>query len=109
MRISSPGAVAMPASVLALLGLGLYLRSLRTVSAFALGSATLICGLLLFYSGTPDALPLLFLFLIFTRVAPVVAIAEVKHILKVAGSQFVGKNATTHDGHSTVQVNKEEN
>ncbi|MCB9329744.1 MAG: polysulfide reductase NrfD [Lewinellaceae bacterium] len=50
-----------------------------------------------------------FLFLIFTRVAPVVAIAEVKHILKVAGSQFVGKNATTHDGHSTVQVNKEEN
>ncbi|MCB0530907.1 MAG: polysulfide reductase NrfD [Saprospiraceae bacterium] len=50
-----------------------------------------------------------FLFLIFTRVAPVVAIAEVKHILKVAGSQFIGKNAATHDGHSTIKVNKEEN
>ena len=50
-----------------------------------------------------------FLFLIFTRVAPVVAIAEVKHILKVAGSQFIGKNATAHDGHSTIQIKKEDN
>ncbi|MBK8967518.1 MAG: NrfD/PsrC family molybdoenzyme membrane anchor subunit [Saprospiraceae bacterium] len=50
-----------------------------------------------------------FLFLIFTRVAPVVAIAEVKHILKVAGSQFIGKNASSHGGHSSVQIKKEEN
>ncbi len=34
------------------------------------------------------------LFLIFVRVAPVVAIAEVKHILKSAGDQYVGENAT---------------
>jgi len=33
-------------------------------------------------------------YLIFCRVAPVVAIAEVKAILKVAGSQYIGKNAT---------------
>jgi molybdopterin-containing oxidoreductase family membrane subunit len=32
-------------------------------------------------------------YLIFTRVAPVVAIAEVKSILKVAGDQYIGKNA----------------
>jgi molybdopterin-containing oxidoreductase family membrane subunit len=34
------------------------------------------------------------LYLIFVRVAPVVAIAEVKHILKVAGDQYIGDNAT---------------
>lgn len=32
-------------------------------------------------------------FLIFTRVAPVVAVAEVKHILKTGGDQYVGENA----------------
>jgi len=36
------------------------------------------------------------LFLIFSRVAPVVAIAEVKSILKVAGDQYIGKNAKPH-------------
>ena len=36
------------------------------------------------------------LYLIFVRVAPVVAIAEVKHILKSAGDQYVGKNAKPH-------------
>ncbi|NOT36103.1 MAG: polysulfide reductase NrfD [Saprospiraceae bacterium] len=34
------------------------------------------------------------LYMIFTRVAPVVAIAEVKHILKVGGDQYIGENAT---------------
>ncbi len=34
-----------------------------------------------------------FLFMIFTRVAPVVAIAEVKAILKVAGDQYIGPKA----------------
>ncbi|MEL6273767.1 MAG: hydrogenase, partial [Bacteroidota bacterium] len=33
------------------------------------------------------------LFLIFTRVAPVVAIAEVKSILKTSGDQYVGEHA----------------
>jgi Ni/Fe-hydrogenase subunit HybB-like protein len=33
------------------------------------------------------------LYLIFVRVAPVVAIAEVKSILKVAGDQYIGENA----------------
>lgn len=32
------------------------------------------------------------LYMIFTRVAPVVAIAEVKHILKVGGDQYIGEN-----------------
>ncbi len=44
-------------------------------------------------------------YLIFCRVAPVVAIAEVKAILKVAGDQYIGKNATVHqhvsDPHSS--------
>ncbi len=40
------------------------------------------------------------LYLGFTRVAPVVAIAEIKHILKTAGDQFMGKNAKSHD-HNT--------
>jgi Ni/Fe-hydrogenase subunit HybB-like protein len=33
------------------------------------------------------------LYLIFTRVAPVVAIAEIKHILKTSGNQYTGKHA----------------
>ncbi|HMQ89220.1 MAG: polysulfide reductase NrfD [Lewinellaceae bacterium] len=37
-------------------------------------------------------------YLIFARVAPVVAVAEIKAILKTAGDQFVGKNAT-HSHH----------
>jgi len=39
------------------------------------------------------------LFLIFTRVAPVVAIAEVKSILKTAGDQYTGPNAIHGHGH----------
>ncbi len=50
-----------------------------------------------------------FLYLIFTRVAPVVAIAEVKHILKVAGDQYIGKKAKPASGHSSASVKKEEN
>ena len=42
------------------------------------------------------------LYLIFVRVAPVVAIAEVKAILKTAGDQYVGKNAK-HAHQSTVE------
>ncbi|HNE48605.1 MAG TPA: polysulfide reductase NrfD, partial [Saprospiraceae bacterium] len=38
-------------------------------------------------------------FLIFTRVAPVVAIAEIKSILKVAGDQYIGPKAKKHDNH----------
>jgi molybdopterin-containing oxidoreductase family membrane subunit len=38
------------------------------------------------------------LYLLFTRVAPVVAIAEVKSILKSAGDQYTGPNAL-HSGH----------
>ncbi len=34
-------------------------------------------------------------YLIFVRVAPVVAIAEIKHILKGAGDQYAKPNATT--------------
>ncbi len=33
------------------------------------------------------------MFLIFARVAPVVAVAEVKHVLKTGGDQYVGENA----------------
>lgn len=40
------------------------------------------------------------LFLIFTRVAPVIAVAEVKAILKTAGDQYIGPNAKArHHGH----------
>ena len=35
-------------------------------------------------------------FLLFTRIAPVVAIAEVKSILKSAGDQYIGPNAKPH-------------
>ncbi len=46
-------------------------------------------------------------FMIFTRVAPVVAIAEIKSILKNAGDQYVGmKNALKHDHkHESVKTN----
>lgn len=37
------------------------------------------------------------LFLIFTRLAPVVAIAEVKSILKTSGDQYAGENAREHN------------
>lgn len=40
------------------------------------------------------------LYLLFTRVAPVVAIAEVKSILKSAGDQYTGPNAHAHHDHS---------
>jgi Ni/Fe-hydrogenase subunit HybB-like protein len=45
------------------------------------------------------------LYMIFTRVAPVVAIAEVKHILKLGGDQYIGENKThashhAHESHS---------
>ncbi len=40
------------------------------------------------------------LYLLFTRVAPVVAIAEIKSILKTGGNQYVGPNATHHHNHS---------
>ncbi|MEY4927173.1 MAG: hypothetical protein RI894_1609 [Bacteroidota bacterium] len=36
------------------------------------------------------------LYLIFTRIAPVVAIAEVKAILKSSGDQYIGDNAVEH-------------
>lgn len=38
------------------------------------------------------------LYLIFTRVAPVVAAAEIKHVLKTSGDQYVGPNAKTTGG-----------
>ena len=38
------------------------------------------------------------LYLLFTKVAPVVAIAEVKSILKSAGDQYTGPNAIHHHG-----------
>jgi molybdopterin-containing oxidoreductase family membrane subunit len=55
------------------------------------------------------------LFLIFTRIAPVVAIAEIKSILKTAGDQYIGDKAHSHqDGRSEpitegVNDDKEEN
>ena len=39
------------------------------------------------------------LYLIFTRVAPVVAVAEIKSILKTAGDQYVGPNVAHHQDH----------
>jgi molybdopterin-containing oxidoreductase family membrane subunit len=45
------------------------------------------------------------LYLIFTRVAPVIAVAEIKSILKSAGDQYVGPNATHHhDDHGKGKV-----
>lgn len=40
------------------------------------------------------------LYLIFVRVAPVVAVAEIKHILKSGGNQYVGENATVQQHHN---------
>ncbi len=40
------------------------------------------------------------LYLLFVRVAPVVAIAEVKSILKSSGDQYSGENAHSHHDHS---------
>lgn len=40
------------------------------------------------------------LYLIFVRVAPVIAIAEIKHILKSGGDQYVGENAKHHHSES---------
>ena len=37
------------------------------------------------------------LYLVFTRIAPVVAIAEVKAILKSAGDQYIGDDAVKHE------------
>ncbi|MBK8389555.1 MAG: polysulfide reductase NrfD [Saprospiraceae bacterium] len=49
-----------------------------------------------------------FCYLIFTRVAPVVAVAEIKAILKTSGDQYAGKNAVhahSHDDeHSEVDA-----
>ena len=39
------------------------------------------------------------LYLLFVRVAPVVAIAEIKSILKTSGDQYVGPNAIHHHDH----------
>ncbi|MBK8921331.1 MAG: polysulfide reductase NrfD [Saprospirales bacterium] len=53
-----------------------------------------------------------FLYLLFTRLAPVVAIAEIKSILKVAGDQFIGPNARGAHQHAisgAKKVKKEEN
>ena len=47
------------------------------------------------------------LYLIFVRVAPVVAIAEIKAILKSAGDQYVGDNAIHHD-HSNAALEEEQ-
>jgi len=46
------------------------------------------------------------LYLLFTRLAPVVAVAEVKHILKTAGDQYIKQRAT--DNHAS-EVVKESN
>ncbi|MEM9547387.1 MAG: NrfD/PsrC family molybdoenzyme membrane anchor subunit [Bacteroidota bacterium] len=47
------------------------------------------------------------LFLIFTRVAPTVAVAEIKSILKSSGDQYTGKNAVHHDDHGHGEVVEE--
>ncbi len=47
-----------------------------------------------------------FCYMIFTRVAPVVAIAEVKAILKVAGDQYIGPKAKKAHGHSEPATKK---
>lgn len=43
-------------------------------------------------------------YLIFARVAPVVAIAEIKHILKSSGDQYAGDNAVHHHDGESVQA-----
>lgn len=48
------------------------------------------------------------LYLIFTRVAPVIAVAEIKSILKSAGDQYIGPNATHHhDDHGSEKAHAE--
>ncbi len=42
------------------------------------------------------------LFLIFTRVAPTVAVAEIKSILKTSGDQYAGKNLGHSHSHETI-------
>jgi len=44
------------------------------------------------------------LYLIFVRVAPVVAIAEIKSILKSGGDQYVGPNAKDHHAHGHAEA-----
>lgn len=46
-------------------------------------------------------------YLIFVRVAPVVAVAEIKHILKTGGNQYVGENAK-HGHHHHHESNEED-
>ncbi|MCB9356340.1 MAG: polysulfide reductase NrfD [Lewinellaceae bacterium] len=48
------------------------------------------------------------LYMIFTRVAPVVAIAEIKAILKVAGDQYIGPNASQGHAHKQDEATKKE-
>ncbi|MCB0528303.1 MAG: polysulfide reductase NrfD [Saprospiraceae bacterium] len=48
------------------------------------------------------------LYMIFTRVAPVVAIAEIKAILKVAGDQYIGPNASQGNAHKQDEAAKKE-
>ncbi len=57
---------------------------------------------ILIYAGTIGFF--MTLFLLFSKVAPVVALAEVKSILKTAGDQYVGENAkhAHHDEHAGV-------
>ena len=47
------------------------------------------------------------LYLIFSRVAPVIAIAEVKSILKSAGDQYSGPNAKHHHDHGSESIEKQ--
>ncbi|HPG05478.1 MAG TPA: polysulfide reductase NrfD [Saprospiraceae bacterium] len=42
-------------------------------------------------------------YLLFTRLAPVVAVAEIKHILKSAGDQYIGKDAHHHHSSEITQ------
>ncbi|MCB9318530.1 MAG: polysulfide reductase NrfD [Lewinellaceae bacterium] len=42
-------------------------------------------------------------YLLFTRLAPVVAVAEIKHILKSAGDQYIGKDAHHHHSKEITQ------
>lgn len=48
-------------------------------------------------------------YLIFVRVAPVVAIAEVKHILKVGGDQYIGEKANRQHKHDETHHAQHEN
>ena len=43
-------------------------------------------------------------YLIFARIAPVVAIAEIKHILKIAGDQYIDDNKKTYGKASKLEV-----